>query len=164
MKRSTTGNVIAALIATVLLASCTGSAGPSPTPTPLGLEAITDALGNAGIIVADVADNLPRDGAWNCLRGSFRLARVSQQPAGPVARPGGRPSIDILLFANEADRTAAQRMIGLDGQVRSAGCGTMVDWIGQPHLIGVRNVIMFIATDDPAEVAAVQAAASDLSG
>ncbi|HYK95617.1 MAG TPA: hypothetical protein VE011_07125 [Candidatus Dormibacteraeota bacterium] len=38
----------------------------------------------------------------------------------------------------------------------------MVDWVGLPHVVGVRNVILFIATDDPAEVAAVQAAAANL--
>lgn len=53
-------------------------------------------------------------------------------------------------------------MIGTDGQIHVTGCGTMVDWVGLPHVVGVRNVILFIATDDPAEVAAVQAAAANL--
>jgi len=91
------------------------------------------ALRGAGIAVVVVADNLnPRDGAWRCLSGSFRLARVEQQQPAPVARPGDRPSVDILLFSSAAERAAAEASIGTDGQVRAAGCGTMVDWVAPP--------------------------------
>jgi hypothetical protein len=77
------------VIATILLAGCAGSPGSSPEASPLGVSDVTGALANAGIAVVDVADNLnARDSAWKCLPGAFRLARVSQQAAGLVARVG----------------------------------------------------------------------------
>lgn len=163
VKRSIRAGSVANMLTAVLLAACSGSPGGSPTPIPLEIAAVTNALGNAGITVSDVADNLnPHEGAWACLPGSFRLARVSQQPAGPIARPGDRPSVDILLYPTEAARLAAQGMIGADGQVHAAGCATMVEWIASPHVFGAGNVMLFIATDDPAQVAAVQVAAASL--
>ncbi len=153
------------LLATVLLAGCAGSPSRPPAASPLDVTAVTDALGKSGIVVAEVAANLdPRDGAWRCLPGSFRLARVSQQPAAAFARPGDRPSVDILVFSNDADRTIAEAAIGPDGQVRAQGCGVMVDWVATPHIFGTRNIILFIATDDAAAVAAVQAATAHLGG
>jgi hypothetical protein len=155
------GNVFA----TLLLAGCAASAGGSPAPTSLDLAAVTSALQGAGITVAEVANNLdPRDGAWRCLPGSFRLARVQQQHPAAVARPGDRPSVDVLLFSSSAERAAAQAKIGTDGRVHVDGCGTMVDWIATPHLVGARNVLLFIATNDPAAWAAVQAAATNIGG
>ncbi len=156
---------LSSLVATVVLAGCVGSAAGSPGPSPLGLPAVTAALGNAGIAVVDVADNLkPSDGAWRCLPGSFRLARVSQQPAAAFARPGDRPSVDILVFSSDAERSVAQAAIGTDGQVRAQGCGVMVEWVATPHVVGARNVLLVIATDDAAELAALRTAASSLGG
>jgi hypothetical protein len=40
----------------------------------------------------------------------------------------------------------------------------MVEWVGMPHAVGARNVLLFIATDDPVAWAAVQAAAARLEG
>jgi hypothetical protein len=37
-----------------------------------------------------------------------------------------------------------------------------VDWVVTPHVVGARNVLLFIASDDPAALTAVQAAASSL--
>ncbi len=165
MNRATVMRYLSSLLATILLAGCVGSVGGSPTASPLDLPAVTDALRASGITVMEVADNLnPRDGAWRCLPGSFRLARVSQQPAAAVARPGDRPSVDILLFSTDADRAVAQAAIGSDGQVHAQGCGVMVDWIARPHVIGARNVLLFIATDDANALSDVQAAATRLGG
>ena len=72
--------------------------------------------------------------------------------------------MEVLLFSNDADRATAQRLIGADGQVHTPGCGTMVDWVATPHVVGVRNALLIIVTDDQAELAAVQAAASRLGG
>jgi hypothetical protein len=165
MSRTTAGRYLAFLMASVLFAGCAGSAGGSPATSSLELPAVTDALRNAGIAVIDVADNLnPRDGAWRCLPGSFRLARVSQQPPAALARSGDRPPVDILLFSSDAERVAAQAAIGVDGQVKAQGCGVMVDWVATPHVVGASNVLLFIATDDAAAVAAVRAAAARLGG
>ena len=93
MDRGMAVRYLSSLVATVALAGCVGSAAGSPATRPLDLPAVTAALGNAGIGVVDVADNLkPSDGAWRCLPGSFLLARVSQQP-GCGVRPSGRPTI-----------------------------------------------------------------------
>jgi hypothetical protein len=117
-------------MATIVLASCAGSGGGSPAPSPLDLPAVTAALESSGINPADVAENLnPRDGAWRCLPGSFQLSRVSQQPPVALAHRGDPPS---------------------------------VDWVATPHVVGARNVLLFIASDDPAALTAVQAAASSL--
>jgi hypothetical protein len=152
-------------MALCVLAGCVGSAGSSPAPTPLDVPAVTAALGSAGIRVVSVTDNLnPRDGAWRCLPGSFRLARVLQQPPTAVAQPGDRPAVDILVFSSVAERAAAQATISDDGQVRAPGCGVIVDWVAPPHVVGAGNVLLFIATDDPAALAAVQAAAAGLGG
>jgi hypothetical protein len=152
-------------MATIVLAGCAGSGGGSPAASPLDLPAVTEALRSAGIAVVDVADNVnPRDGAWGCLPGSFRLARVSQQAPAALARPGDRPSVDVLLFSSDAERAAAQAAIGADGQVRAQGCAAMVDWVATPHVVSARNVLLFIATDDPAALAAVKAAATRLGG
>ena len=149
------------LIAAFVLAGCAASAGESPAPSPLDLTTVTNALRNSGIAVVDVADSLnPRDAAWRCLPGSFRLARVSQQPAAALARPGDRPSVEILMFSTDAERAAAQAAIGPDGQVRAQGCGVMVEWVATPHVVGARSVLLFVATDDPATLAALNAAAS----
>jgi hypothetical protein len=157
--------IVACFVAAILVAGCAGSGGGTPAPSPLGLPDVTAALRNAGIAVVNVADNLnPRDGAWRCLPGSFRLARVEQQQPAAVARLGDRPSVDILLFSSSADRAAAQAAIGADGQVRTAGCGAMVDWVATPHVVGAGNVILFIATDDPTALAEVRAAAVHLGG
>jgi hypothetical protein len=165
MTKSAARPYFAYLMAIALFAGCAGSAAGSPATRPLDLPAVTDALRNAGIAVVDIADNLnPRDAAWRCLPGSFRLARVAQQPPAAIARPGDRPSIDILLFSGDAEREAAQAAIGADGQVRSPGCGVMVDWVAAPHVVGAKNVLLFIATDDGAAVAAVRAAATRLGG
>jgi hypothetical protein len=165
MDRTLAGRLLGVFIATMLLAGCAGSGGGSPTPSLVDLPAVTDALRNSGIAVVDVADNLnPRDGAWRCLPGSFQLARVSQQPAAAFARPGDKPAVDILLFSSDAERTAAQAAIGADGQVRAQGCGVMVDWVATPHVVGAKNVLLFIATDDAAAFAAVRAAAVRLAG
>ena len=152
-------------VATILLAGCARLGGGSPAASPLDLAAVTAAMRSSGIAVVDVGDNLnPRDGAWRCLPGSFRLARVSQQPPAAMALPGDKPSVDILLFASDAERAAAQTAIGADGQVRAQGCAVMVEWVGTPHVVGARNVLLFIATDDPAALAAVKAAATRLGG
>jgi hypothetical protein len=165
MYRIAAGFSLALLLATLVLASCTGSPSGSPAASAVDLAAVTDALGKAGIKVAVVTDNLdPRSGAWRCLPGSFRLARVAQQPVAAYAQPGDRPSVDILIFPTAADRATAQATIGADGQVRVSGCAVMVDWIAPPHLAGARNVILFIATDDPTAVAAIKAAAASLGG
>ena len=156
-------------IAAVVLGGCLGSEGSSPSaspsaaPPPLDVAAVTVALKGAGVAVVDVANDLNiRDGAWKCVPGIFRLARVSQQAAGVLQRPGGPPAIDILVFPSDALRATAQAAIGSDGQVHTPGCAVMVDWVGKPHVIGVKNVILFVATDDPATVAAVEAAAKTL--
>jgi hypothetical protein len=120
-------------------------------------------LQSAGIAVVDVADNLnAHDGAWRCLPGSFRYSRVSQQMPAAHAVPGDKPSVDVMLFPSDAERAAAQAAIGTDGQVHAQGCGMMVEWMATPHVVGVRNVLLVIATDNPAAVAAVQAAATRL--
>jgi hypothetical protein len=146
--------------------ACASSTSGTPSPTAgLELAAVTEALKGAGIAVVDVADNLaPRDGAWRCLPGTFRLARLSQQPPGVLARPGGPPSVEVLIFASAAERAVAQTAIGPDGQVHVQGCATMVEWVGTPHAVGAKNVLLFIATDDPVAWAAVQAAAARLGG
>jgi hypothetical protein len=150
---------------TIVLAGCARFGGGSPGASPLGLPAVTAALRSAGIAVVDVADNLnPHDGAWRCLPGSFRLARVSQQAPAALALPGEKPSVDILLFPSDAERAAAQAAIGTDGQVQAQGCAVMVEWVAPPHVMGARNVLLFIATDDPAALAAVKAAATRLGG
>ena len=153
------------VLAPILLAGCAGLGGGSPTASALDLAAVTAALRSAGIAVVDVADNLnPRDGAWQCLPGSFRLARVSQQPPPAVALPGDKPAVDILLFSSDAERAAAQAAIGADGQVHAQGCAAMVDWVATPHVISARNVLLFMATEDPAALAALKAAAARLGG
>jgi hypothetical protein len=153
------------VLATILLSGCAGLGGGSPIASPLDLRAVTAALQSSGIAAVDIADNLnPRDGAWRCLSGSFRLARVSQQPPGALALPGDKPSVDILLFSSDAERATAQAAIGADGQVQAQGCATMVDWVATPHVVSARNVLLFIATDDPAVLAAVKAAATRLGG
>jgi|GEM_PF-2801933 hypothetical protein len=165
MDRTKAGRYLGFLMATILLAGCASSASGSPAASPLDLPAVTDALRSAGIAVVDVADNLnPRDGAWRCLPGLFHLARVSQQPSAALARPGDPPSVDIFLFSSDAERAAAQAAIGADGQVRTQGCGVMVDWVATPNVVGTRNVLLFIATDDAAALAALRAAASRLGG
>lgn len=164
MNRTSAWHLLGFLVAVTLLASC-GSGSGSPAPSPLDLGAVTDALRSSGIAVVDVADNLnPRDGAWRCLPGSFRLARVSQQPAAAFAKSGDQPAVEILLFSNDADRVAAQAAIGADGQVRAQSCAVMVDWVAKPRVVGARNVLLFIATDDAAALAAVRAAADLLAG
>ena len=67
-----------------------------------------------------------------------------------------------MLFSSDAERAAAQAAIGTDGQVRAQGCAMMVEWVATPHVVGARNVLLFIATDDPAALAAVKAAATRL--
>src|SRR6266699_996233 len=114
---------LGAILAALLTAGCAATVGGSPAASPLDPAAVTNALRGAGISVVEVVDNLnPHEGAWRCLSGSFRLVRVEQQQPGAVARPGDRPSVDILLFSSTAERAAAQAMIGADGQVRAAGC------------------------------------------
>ena len=121
---------------------------------------MTSALRATGINVVDVADDLnPRDGAWRCLPGTFRLARVSQVPPAAFARLGDPPSVDVLLFTSDAERLTAQATIGSDGQVHAQGCGVMVDWVATPHIVGARNVLLVVATTDAAALASVQAAA-----
>lgn len=164
MNVSRAARVLVVVLAALLVAGCAGTSSPSASDRLLTLADVTTSLTTAGVVAADVADNLnPRDGAWQCLRGSFRLARVSQQPAGVIARPGDKPGVDVLVFGSEAARVAAQASIGADGQVRTQGCAAMVEWIGKPHVLGVKNVILFVATDDPAAVTAVQAAATGLA-
>jgi hypothetical protein len=142
---------------------CAGPEGGAPTVRPLDLPAVAGALQSAGIAVVDVADNVnPRDGTWRCLPGSFRLARISQQPPAAFFHPGDRPSVEVLLFPSDAARAAAEGTIGVDGQVRTQGCGTMVEWVATPHVFGVRNALLVVVTDDPAALAAVQAAAAFL--
>ena len=153
------------VMVTILLVGCAGLGGGTPAASPLDLPAVTAALRSAGIAVVGVADNLnPQDGAWRCLPGSFRYARVSQQPPAAFALPGDKPSVDILLFASDAARAAAQAAIGADGQVRAQGCATMVEWVATPHVVSARNVLLFIATNDPAALAAVKGAATRLGG
>ncbi|MDP9250343.1 MAG: hypothetical protein M3O78_03115 [Chloroflexota bacterium] len=150
---------------TILLAACARVGGGSPAASPLDLAAVTAALRSAGVAVVDVADNLnPHEGAWQCLPGSFRLARVSQQPQAALALPGDKPSVDILLFSSDAERAAAQAAIGADGQVQAQGRAAMVDWVATPHVVSARNVLLFVATDDPAAFAALKAAAARLGG
>ena len=163
MNTGMAGSSFGLLLASLLLMGCAGSARESPASGPLDLPAVTAALQNAGIAVIDVADNLnPRDGPWRCLPGSFRLARISQQRPAAFARPGDRPSVEVLLFPSDAERATAERTIGVDGQVQAPGCGTMVDWVATPHVVGVRNALLIAVTDDPAALAAVRAAASRL--
>jgi hypothetical protein len=165
MNNSAARRFVSLVMATMMLAGCVGSAGGSPSPSPLDVPAVTAALGSAGISVVSVSDNLSaHDGAWRCLPGSFRLARVLQQPPAAVAQPGDRPSVDILVFSSVAERATAEAAIGADGQVRAMGCAAMVDWVATPHVVGVRNVLLFIATDDPSALAAVRAAAARLGG
>jgi len=165
MDRTAAGRYLLILVAAIVFVGCAGSAGGSPAASPLDLPAVTNALERAGIAVVDVADNLdPSEGAWRCVPGSFRLARISQQPHAARARPGDKPSVDILLFSSDAARATAQAAIGADGQVRAQGCGVMVDWVATPHVVAARNVLLFLATDDPATLAAVEAAASHLGG
>jgi len=148
----------------VVLAGCAASVTESPTPTQIDLTAVTSALRASGIAVAEVADNLnSADGAWQCLPGSFRYARVLQQPPAAFARPGDRPAVEILLFTTDAERAAAQAAIDAGGQVRAPGCGVAVDWVATPHVIAARNVLLFVATDDQVTLAAVRAAAGRLA-
>lgn len=143
---------LTSLVATIVLVGCVGSAAGSPAPSPLDLRAVTAVLGNAGIQVVDAADNPNvRDRAWRCMPGSFRLARVSQQPAAAFARPGDRPSVDILVFSSDAKRSVAQAAIGADGQVQAQGCGVIVEWVATPHAVGTRNVPL-IGTDTAGSV------------
>ena len=165
MDRGLAGRCLGLLLVCLMLLGCADSPSEPPAARSLELTAVTAVLQSAGIVVDHVADNLsPRDGAWACLPGSFRLARISQQPPAALAQPGDRPSVEVLLFSNDADRATGQRLIGADGQVHTPGCGTMVDWVATPHVVGVRNALLIIVTDDQAELAAVQAAASRLGG
>lgn len=151
------------VVATILLASCARLGGGTSAPSPLDLTTVTQALQSAGIAVVDVADNLnAHDGAWRCLPGSFHYARVYQQMPAAHALPGDKPSVEVMLFASDAERATAQAAIGTDGQVHAQGCAMMVEWMATPHVVGSRNVLLFIATDDPAALAAVQAAATRL--
>jgi hypothetical protein len=150
-----------ALVA-MLVGGCAGTG--LPDPTVVGLPAVADALRRSGITVAEVTDNLPPDAAWQCLPGSFRLARISQQPVAAFAHPGDRPSVQVLIFASQAERMKAQAAVDAGGQVQAQGCAVMVEWMATPHVVGARNVILFIVTDDPAAVAAVQAAGTLLGG
>lgn len=148
-------------IAGILLAGCARFGGGAPTASPLDLPVVTAALRSAGIAVVDVAENLnPHDGAWRCLPGSFRFSRVSQQAPAAHAMPADRPSVEILLFSSDAERAAAQATIGTDGQVRVQGCATMVEWVATVHVVGTRNVLLIVVTDDPTAVDAVKAAAT----
>jgi hypothetical protein len=165
MDKGLAGRYLGMLFASLLLMGCAGSASESPASGPLDLPAVTAALQNAGIAVIEVADDLdPRDGAWRCLPGSFRLARISQQRPAAFAHPGDRPSVEVLLFPSDAERATAEKTIGVDGQVQTPGCAMMVDWVATPHVVGVRNDLLFVVTDDPASLAAVDAAASRLGG
>lgn len=156
---------LGAAVATMLLAGCARLGSGSPAASPLDLPAVTAALRSGGIAVLDVQDNLnPQDGAWRCLPGSFRLSRVLQQLPAALALPGDKPPVDILVFASDGERAAAQAAIGADGQVHASGCAAMVEWVATPHVFGARNVLLFIATDDPAALAAVKAAATRLGG
>lgn len=156
---------LALVVAAVMLVSCARLAGGTPAPSPLDLTTVTEALQSAGIAILDVANNLnAHDGAWRCLPGSFRYSRVSQQMPAAHALPGDKPSVEVMIFANDAERAIAQAAIGADGQVKTQGCATMVEWMATPHAVGARNVLLFIATDDPAALAAVTAAASRLGG
>jgi hypothetical protein len=153
------------VLAAVMLASCARPAGGTPAPSPLDLTTVTQALRSAGIAVVDVADNLnPHDGAWRCLPGSFRYSRVSQQMPAAHAMLGDKPSVEVMIFATNAERATAQAAIGADGQVRAQGCAVMVDWVATVHVVGARNVLLIVVTDDPAALAAVKAAASRLGG
>jgi len=164
MKHTSPDRLIGVVFGAMVVAECGGPSPASPA-SPLDLSRVTDALRGSGIAVVDVADNLnARDGAWRCLPGSFRLARVSQQPLAAVAHPGDRPAVEILLFSSDQERAAAQAAIGSDGQVTAPGCATMVDWVATPRVVGVRNVLLFVATDDAATVGAVRAAAVRLAG
>lgn len=163
MKRRPATRYLGLVVATILLASCSRLAGSTPPPSPLDLTTVTAALQGAGIAVVDVADNLnAHDGAWRCLPGSFRYSRVSQQMPAAHALPGDKPSVDVIVFASAAERVTAQAAIGTDGQVRAQGCAMMVEWVATPHVVGARNVLLFIATDDPGALAAVQAAGTRL--
>jgi hypothetical protein len=156
--------LVSILVTAILAAGCGASSTESPEASPLDLSAVTGALRSAGIRVVDVADNLnPRDGPWQCVPGSFRLSRISQERIAQIARPGDRPAVEILLFSGDAERAAAQATIGADGQVTAKGCGVMVDWVGTPHVVGIRNVLLFVATDDAGTVVAVEAAAKALA-
>lgn len=151
-----------ALVA-MLLGGCT-AAGALPDPTVVDLPGVTDAARRAGVTVAEVTDNLPPDAAWQCLPGHFRLARISQQPVAEFAQPGDRPSVEVFLFDSATDRLKAQSAIDAGGQVQVGGCAVMVEWRATPHVFGVRNVILFIVTDDPVAVSAVETAAKLLGG
>jgi hypothetical protein len=165
MNRGAAGRYVGLVLATILLAACGRLGGGSPAASQLDLAAVTAALKGAGVAVVDVTDNLnPREGAWQCLPGSFRLARVSPQPPAALALPGDKPSVDILLFSSDAERAAAQAAIGANGQVHAQGCASMVDWVATPHLVSARNVLLFVATDDPAALAALKVAATRLGG
>src|SRR5450759_2894783 len=166
MDRGAPMHLVSVAVAIVIaVAGCVGSAGGSPPASPLDVPAVTAALGSAGIAGVSGTDNLvPRDGAWRCMPGSFRLARVLQQPPAAVAQPGDRPSVDILVFSSIAERAAAEAAITPGGQVRAQGCGISVDWVATPHVVGARNVLLFIATDDASALAAVRAAAARLGG
>lgn len=160
---SSVARFLGAIIVVMSVAGCAAASSGASAAIPLTLSKVTDALRAAGIVEANVADNLdPRGGAWECVPGRFRLARISQQPVGALFHPGDGPSVDVLLFSNDADRAAAQAVIGSDGQTHVAGCGVMVDWVGAPHVLGVRNVIVFVATDDPGALSAVEAAIAQL--
>lgn len=159
------GRYLGLLLASLLLMGCADSPGEPPVARPLDLPAVTAALQSSGIAVVDVADNLnPGDGAWRCLPGPFRLARISQQRPAAFARPGDRPSVEVLLFPSHAERATAEKTIDVGGQVETPGCAMMVDWVATPHVVGVRNALLFIVTDDPAALASVQAAARRLGG
>lgn len=153
------------VMVTILLASCARIAGGSAAPSPLDLTTVTAALRSAGIAVAHVADNLnPQDRAWGCLPGSFRLSRIDQQAPAAHEMPGDGPPVEILLFSSDAERAAAQATIRSDGQVHVQGCETIVDWVATVHVVGARNVLLVVVTDDPTAVDAVKAAATRLGG
>jgi hypothetical protein len=165
VKRARAMRYLGLTMASILLAGCARLGGGSPTAGPLDLPAVTAALRSAGIAVVDVADNLnPHDRAWGCLPGSFRLSRIAQQAPAAYAMPGDRPSVEILLFSSDAERAAAQATIGSDGQVRVQGCATIVDWVATVHIVGARNVLLVVVTDDPTAVDAVKAAGTRLGG
>ena len=66
------------------------------------------------------------------------------------------------MFSSDAERSVAQAAIGADGQVRAQGCAVMVEWVATPHVVGARNVLLVIVTDDAAAVSAVRTAGSSL--
>ena len=165
MNRRVAVRSLGLVLAAAMLASCARPAGGTPAPSPLDLTTVTEALRSAGIPMVDVAANLNlHDGAWGCLPGSFRLSRIAQQAPAAHAMPGDRPSVEILLISSDAARAAAQATIGSDGQVHVQGCATMVDWVATVHIVGARNVLLIVVTDDPSAVDAVKAAATRLGG